>query len=280
MVQTLSRRGKFRINNPSLVIIDEAHLNYFDGVLNEFTDVPIIGATATPTGKAMKYYQGLVNPVDIEALIDSGHLAKARYYAMMDDVQCSLTLSGGEFTESSQHVLFSKRKMYKGAADVYCSQFANKKALVFCPGVNTVEQVYGEFIAAGANAAMVTADTPKPLRNVTIDAFKHGKISVLVNCGILTTGFDDPSIDAIFLLRATTSLPLYLQMCGRGSRPAPGKSEFAVLDFGENFKYHGLWCTPRKWDLRAPKGSNGAPLKPAPQKHCPKCRLLIVKERY
>jgi DNA or RNA helicases of superfamily II len=36
--------------------------------------------------------------------------------------------------------------------------------------------------------------------------------AVLCNVGILTTGFDEPTIEVVILYRATTSLPLFLQM--------------------------------------------------------------------
>src|SRR5690606_25031728 len=64
---------------------------------------------------------------------------------------------------------------------------------------------------------------------------------------ILTTGFDEPTVEAIILNRATKSLTLYYQMIGRGSRVLPGKSEFTVIDLGNNAARFGLWSAPVDW---------------------------------
>ena len=54
---------------------------------------------------------------------------------------------------------------------------------------------------------------------------------VLVNCLVLTEGFDEPSIEAILMARPTQSSILAMQMIGRGTRPHPGKKYLIVVDF-------------------------------------------------
>jgi len=56
----------------------------------------------------------------------------------------------------------------------------------------------------------------------------------MVNVGVLTTGFDFPEIDLIIMLRPTNSPVLWVQMLGRGTRPADGKENCMVLDFAGN----------------------------------------------
>jgi superfamily II DNA or RNA helicase len=102
--------------------------------------------------------------------------------------------------------------------------------------------------------------------------FKASTNGILCNCGILTTGFDDPNVEVVILYRATKSLPLYLQMCGRGSRVTPTKKEFIILDFGNNRKQHYAWQWDRVWQLeKKPKKTNGV----APQKNCRKCGYIM-----
>lgn len=68
--------------------------------------------------------------------------------------------------------------------------------------------------------------------------FKSGKIKVVANCGVLTTGFDYPELDTIVLCRPTMSLALYYQMVGRVIRPYPGKEGW-VVDLCGNIKTFG-----------------------------------------
>ena len=51
-------------------------------------------------------------------------------------------------------------------------------------------------------------ETNTKFRQESIEAFKQGKINVLTNFGVLTTGFDSPNIDAVIVARPTFSLVL------------------------------------------------------------------------
>ena len=61
-------------------------------------------------------------------------------------------------------------------------------------------------------------------------------------------------VQSIILNRATKSLTLYYQMIGRGSRILPGKSNFNVIDLGNNFHRFGPWGADLDWQkmFRAP----------------------------
>lgn len=64
---------------------------------------------------------------------------------------------------------------------------------------------------------------------------------------ILTTGFDEPSVESIILNRATRSLTLYFQMIGRGSRIFKDRTTFQVIDLGNNVARFGPWSQPVDW---------------------------------
>lgn len=64
---------------------------------------------------------------------------------------------------------------------------------------------------------------------------------------ILTTGFDEPTVDSIILNRATKSLTLYYQMIGRGSRILNNKSHFNIIDLGNNIHRFGPWGADLDW---------------------------------
>jgi hypothetical protein len=50
---------------------------------------------------------------------------------------------------------------------------------------------------------------------------------------VLSEGFDHPPIDAVVLMRPMRSPVLYVQTVGRGLRPAEGKKDCLVLDYGQ-----------------------------------------------
>ena len=77
--------------------------------------------------------------------------------------------------------------------------------------------------------------------------FSETSDAILTSVSILTTGFDEPTVETIILNRATRSLTLYFQMIGRGSRVLPDKDEFTVIDLGNNAARFGMWDAPVDW---------------------------------
>ena len=78
-------------------------------------------------------------------------------------------------------------------------------------------------------------------RRKTIESFKSGDFDILINYGVLSTGFDSPRIKTVVITRPTSSIVLYSQMIGRGLRgPAMGGSEYCkILDIKDNFINYG-----------------------------------------
>ena len=82
----------------------------------------------------------------------------------------------------------------------------------------------------------VDGNMPASERKLAIDEYKNGEISVLVNYGVLTTGFDAPNTSAVLITRPTASLVLYSQMIGRGIRGprVGGNEECMLVDIEDN----------------------------------------------
>ena len=82
----------------------------------------------------------------------------------------------------------------------------------------------------GCLAESITSEMMNADREEAIKKFKAGEIQVLVNFGVLTTGFDAPNIKAVIIARPTLSVVLYSQMIGRGLRgPAMGGQDKCVV---------------------------------------------------
>jgi DNA repair protein RadD len=106
----------------------------------------------------------------------------------------------------------------------------------------------------------VLGTTPAAERDQLLTDFKAGRITAMTNANVLTTGFDHPGIDLIAMLRPTLSPVLYVQMAGRGMRPAPSKDDCLVLDFAGVVATHGPITAVRPPD-KAGKGEGEAPVK-------------------
>lgn len=100
---------------------------------------------------------------------------------------------------------------------------------------------HSKFICAiltflGIKAAHVDGATPRSQRGAFVDDFKTQRIQVICNYGILSTGFDAPKTDVVFIARPTGSIVLYSQMIGRGLRgPAiGGTARCTIVDVKDN----------------------------------------------
>jgi len=268
-VQTLKKR-KFPF--VELVVIDEAHKQIFDDVAIEYKNRGsfIIGATATPLrkGRTMtqlgSIYDQMVQSVDIADLISDGFLCPARTFGSVVDIK-GVGLSGGDYKSDQMFDVYDKPFLYDGLIS-HWNKFANgKKTLVFNINVEHSKKTRDAFRSAGISCEHIDGTTPKSEREKILRDFKFGKFSVLCNVEILTTGYDEPSIECVVINRRTKSVPLWLQMCGRGSRLFRNKNEFIILDMGGNVIELGFWERKRNFSLwHAIKGKGVAP-----EKQCP-----------
>lgn len=255
MVETLNNRlndEKVELDNLGMVIIDEAHYNSFRKLFKFFEPCFILGVTATPLSSNIKLpmkdnYRELIVGDSIGKLIEKGFLAKANTYSY--DVGLSSLKVGmnGDYTVKSSEELYSNYSMQEKLLDAYMEKSQGKKTLIFNNGINTSKEVYETFRNAGLDIRHLDNTTSKQDRKDILKWFKEKPDAILTSVSILTTGFDEPTVETIILNRATKSLTLYFQMIGRGSRVLPGKKEFTVLDLGNNAARFGLWSAPVDW---------------------------------
>ena len=97
----------------------------------------------------------------------------------------------------------------------------------------------------GRSAACVLGTTRPATRRALIERFRDGNLSVLCNYGVLTTGFDAPSVRCAVVARPTASPILYEQMVGRGMRGPEfgGTEECLVIDVDDNIQWRNKSAT-------------------------------------
>jgi superfamily II DNA or RNA helicase len=271
MVETFKRRG---FEYPDLLLLDEAHLTFFDKIIeNAPRKCTIIGFTATPlrTGKQRSlsdFYDDIIQGLSTQELINQGFLVPTVNYGYQGIKWDNAKKTAGDYDLSYQSDIFEKRRVFEGVAKNYKRITPDTKAIVFTPNIESSNSLAKHLRDEELPAYSIDSTMPKDVIEELIDKFKNSKSDILVNCSLLTTGFDCPDIKTVILYRATTSRPLYCQMIGRGVRTSENKSQCNVLDFGENIKRFGFWEDDFEWSLDK-KTSNKETL--APIRLCPKC---------
>ncbi|MBU2940223.1 DEAD/DEAH box helicase family protein [Lacinutrix sp. C3R15] len=255
MVETLNNRlqeNKLDISDIGLVIIDEAHYNSFTKLFKFFEKSFILGVTATPLSSNIKLpmndnYNELIVGETIEHLIENEFLARAEIYSYNVGLTSLIVGANGDYTVKSSEDLYTNTDMLSKLIQAYEERCKGKKTLIFNNGINTSLHVYDTFRRAGYPVAHLDNTNTKKERKAILKWFHETPDAILTSVSILTTGFDEPSVEAIILNRATKSLTLYYQMIGRGSRVLKNKTTFQVIDLGNNLHRFGPWGADLDW---------------------------------
>lgn len=278
MVETLNNRIKKEDFGDTLLIIDECHIGNFKKIKEIFPFY--FGFSATPIATTdpplSEYYDELHVPVTVGSLIDNGYLAEPELIAPDRFVlELAIDRKTGDFDDRQMNDELSKVKYITACAKKYEEHCFGKKTLIFCPNIQISQEV-AKLIPKARHMDYMASDNE---RTATIEWFKSTPGAVLVNVALLTTGFDAPDTEVIIINRPTRSLPLYMQMVGRGSRVTESKKKFTILDLYGccHLETIGFWEGNKDWEViwqtTIRKTAKGGEM---PLKTCPNCRAMIA----
>jgi superfamily II DNA or RNA helicase len=244
---------------PRFVCFDECHhlpAPGWSSVQKAFGDAFHIGLSATPRrldGQGLRpHFDFMVCGPSVRWLQRRGHLSHCRHFSP----QSTLDLTGvrtrlGDYHKGDLSAAVDRSSIDHDGVEAYIRFARGKRALVFATSVEQSERVVDLFNFAGVPAEHVDGKTPAAEREAAIARFERGETLVLSNVELFGEGFDVPAIDAVLMLRPTKSLGLYLQMAGRGLRPAANKQHAIIIDLVGNYRRHGLVEDDREWSLDA-----------------------------
>lgn len=258
--KTTKRMGRFKPEEFDTLIIDECHhstASSYRKIVDYFKQNPnlkILGVTATPERAdeealgqifgSVAFQYGIKDGIDNGWLVDitqqfvevksldfshvrttAGDLNGADLAAVME---AEANVQG--ICQPILEVLFAlKPKTLDTIPATQWTEYLaglNKKprrSIVFTASVAQAEMCCNILNRAVPDMAeWVCGKTNKEKRREILERFSTGVTAVVVNCGVLTEGFDNPAVECIFMARPTKSLSLYTQMVGRSTRPLPG----------------------------------------------------------
>jgi DNA repair protein RadD len=254
-----------------LIVIDEAHKSLattYKSTIEYVSQMPncrLIGLTATP-GRSGNMYDpsnsilsDLFNNKLISIRNDEGEMIQnpLKYLQEIDVLaridHKPIEVSYSDFSDEE----FKKIALSKGVNDFEIQKIdenplrnkiiideiekalldeSKNLVLVFANSINhcILLQKFLEF--QNIESQIVLSNTPNNLRDKYIEDFKNGDLKVLINYGVLTTGFDAPKLKTLIIARQTDSIILYSQMIGRALRgPLNGGNEKnQIIDLIDN----------------------------------------------
>jgi superfamily II DNA or RNA helicase len=254
LINRLGKVGQF-----GLVVIDEAHHSpaaTYQKILQGQTGAYHLGVTATPHRKDGLGFEGLFDSLvcgpSTADLIQAGYLCNYRWFAADRAM-----VTEGCRTQAGDYVaadIARENNAIELSGDLvrsYLDHGNEGRCLVFAVNVEHSQQIAYRYRQSGIRAVHLDGDSPADYRAEMMALFAAGEIKVISNCQLFTEGLDVPALEVVQLARPTQSLGLYLQMVGRGLRPAPGKDVAVFIDHTDNHINFGLPHEPRIWSLKA-----------------------------
>ena len=236
------RYERFKPDEFDRVLVDEAHLSItpsYIEIVEYFKQggATVAGFTATPKradGRSLaQLYPHVSYEYRLLDAINEGWLVPVRGKIIpLDTVSLSGLKVGKnrDFTDNQIGAIMENEETLYQTVSVLLRETRPEgerplQTIVFCARVS-----HARLVAAAINrhlgdddaARAIYGDMPDDQRRPIINAFKEREIQYLVNCAVLTTGFDAPCIDVVAMCRPTKSWALFAQCCGRGTRTLPG----------------------------------------------------------
>ena len=246
------------------LLIDEAHLypREADSMLGKFLSESeishVLGITATPvklqqntdqnggrfsklvmlTSRSKKgnFFKEIIHVGQVQEMVELGFWSRLEYQtAGFDGSMLVYNSSKSEYTEESVQRAFRANNIHAQIRRQLDENSDRKHILVFVPSV----QEAVDFSRAYPNSAAIYGEMDKTDRARIIDDFRKGKIRVIFNVRVLSTGFDYTGIDCIILGISTASIALYYQIIGRATRIDSGKTDALIVDLAGNVARFG-----------------------------------------
>lgn len=309
-VATLGRAGSKRLDNYNWeridkYVTDEAHHSIAQSYVNIYNaagllDNPgnrlLLGVTATPQrgdGKALaKIYQKISYVYSMRQAIEDGWLVDVKGYRVSTSTSLdAVKMSGGDFAQDMLADAVNNPQRNQLVVKAWMDHAEGRQSIAFTVDIKHAVDLANMFRHYGVKAEAVWGSDPD--RAAKLAAHRRRDTTILVNCGVLTEGYDDWQIGCVILARPTKSSVLFTQMVGRGTRLQDGagnlhealarnelycelKKDCIVIDVVDASNRHSLITLPTLMGMSAKLDLKGGSLVKAiqrledAQKECPK----------
>lgn len=293
-VAPLLKRDPNVFGQRNLIVIDECHMLSEDensqyrqviAALKKLRpQMRVLGLSATPYRMKGGYLTEQKNAVftdivydlnsQFERLIREGYLAPVTTLKTKPHVDLTgVGTRAGDYKLDELQKACGDDAMLKNSLVEVIKRSSGRKAwIVFIAGIENCNKCAQILREMSVSAYAVNSSFSTEENAAKIEAFRKGEIRCLISADQLTTGFDVPQVDLIAMLRPTKSPGLYVQMIGRGLRPAEGKKDCLVLDFARNIERLGPINNPY---IRARTEKKASSKQQAPVRTCPGCQAYI-----
>lgn len=249
----LNRQQKF-YKRIKIVFVDEAHLAMTPAMLatiKRFREwgAKIVALTATPiatkrvrtertdwqevarqeedTHKDIFWQEHYGEPAycySYQDAVRDGYLCPAKIFMLVLeslDVSKFRLSMGGDFNQKQTSSMLREHENVTAVGLAVAQYHEGLPTVVFASSIAQARAIAEDLFHRGIEAVSIDSNMTSEESAMHLDRFMSGEVSVIINVGMLTLGWDAPFVRKIFIARCCGKLPLYAQVIGRGTRLYP-----------------------------------------------------------
>jgi len=235
--QTLQRRD-IDLSEYDMICIDEVHMRFNTDIVKEIRTLSCtrVYLTGTPLRQNNTFlsdeFDNVLEFTNIKQMIDDGYLAQTAFMSignMLSD-ESQLTVRNGDYANEDIDRIIDKSSLIEWLIedDVKYGWSTEHKTIMYTNSIATSERICDRFNSS--EVRVIHSKLNKAQLESVLDWFESTPNGIIINCRMLTVGFDSPTADRVVYLLPTKIHSLFLQSIFRASTKY-GDKQAIVYDY-------------------------------------------------
>lgn len=250
------RKQRVEIPPARVVQFDEAHRSLaetWQGIAQAYAESIVVGWTATPCrmdGCGLgDFYTKMIIGATYAELQAAGSLVPVRICSPDRVDLKGLKMSKGDYAKKQLEERMNVDKLVGDIIRDWKLFSLGRQTVCYASGIQHSIHIRNSFRQAGISAEHIDGGTETSERDDIMGRVSDGKVTVLCNYGVATTGVDVPEWKYMINARPTKSFSLWRQMGGRIQRPLDGHDHCRIQDHTNCAETFGFPDEDVNWTL-------------------------------
>ena len=218
-------RGKLLLTGVQIMVVDEADRMLDMGFIPDIERI----FSLTPFTRQTFFFSATMAP-EIERITNTflsnpAKIEVARQATASETIEQGVVMFKGSRRDRAAS---EKRKVLRGILDIEGEKCTN--AIIFCNRKVDVDIVAKSLKKYGYDAAPIHGDLDQSQRTKTLDAFREGKLRLLVASDVAARGLDVPSVSHVFNFDVPGHAEDYVHRIGRTGRAGREGKAFTICE--------------------------------------------------
>ncbi len=221
-------RGKLMLNGIDIMVVDEADRMLDMGFMPDIEKI----FSLTPFTRQTLFFSATMPP-EIQRITDTFLQNPVRVEVAQQSKAADTVVQSLHHVQSDRKdgLPKAKRQMLRDLIESEGDAITN--AIIFCNRKRDISVLHRSLEKHGLDVASLHGDLDQRIRTQTLDAFRNGKIKLLVASDVAARGLDIPDVSHVFNFDVPTHSEDYVHRIGRTGRAGRSGKAFTLTTKSE-----------------------------------------------